>query len=41
MLDLPDADPGHHVIHRWRKHFCSKSEDGTVLNECDALPAAW
>ena len=28
---LPDADPKKHVIHRWRKAFCSRDADGATV----------
>jgi phage N-6-adenine-methyltransferase len=31
--NLPDADPGKRVIHRWRKKLCLKNEDGRTVKD--------
>jgi hypothetical protein len=31
-LDLPAADPGAVIVHRWRKRLCSKTDAGTVTD---------
>lgn len=31
-LDMPDADPGHDVAHRWRRSYCIRTPEGTAID---------
>jgi hypothetical protein len=32
IINLPEADPGDKIAHRWRKRFCSQPDTGTVID---------